>query len=256
MGWFRYDFGYSWPFTLGHLLVSGAALLVLAVAVWREWRPWTIALGAALFVWGVGGAVAMHHAVQINEPARLPTANFLPGGGGRVLELGAGSGRATLGLLMARPQATVTAIDRYTGYFGIDDNTAARLERNAASAGVGDRVTVQVSDMRQLPFARASFDAAMSVAAIDHLPWPAIEQTLRETARVLKPGGQLLIVSLNSDGWVAVAMPPALLGHGFWGSRQNRARWQDAFARTGFEVSESGTAPATLYWLARRRADE
>lgn len=250
--WFRYDFGYSWPFTIGHLAAAAAALLLVGLAAWRGWRPSIIAAFGLLTVWGIAGAVAMHHAVQINEPARLPTAMFLSTGGGRVLELGAGSGRATVGLLLARPAAHVTAIDRYEGYYGIDDNTADRLRRNATMAGVNDRLAVQVADMRQLPFADGTFDAAMSVAAIDHLPWPGIEQALRETVRVLKPGGQLLIVSLNSDAWVATAMPPALLGHGFWGSTQNRQRWRDVFAHTGFAVQETGTAPATLYWLATR----
>lgn len=246
---FQYDFGYSWPFTIGHLLVCAVALAAAGITYWRGYHRWMVWLATLATVWGFAGAVAMHYAVQINEPARLPTPAFLPSGAGRVLELGAGSGRATVGLLLARPRARVTAVDRYEGYFGIDDNTADRLMRNAATAGVGDRVEVRVSDMRQLPFASATFDAAMSVAAIDHLAWPDIEQTLRETARVLKPGGQLLVVSLNSDVWVRVAIPPAIHGTGFWGSRQVVQRWRDAFAKTGFDVSEMGTAPATLYWL-------
>lgn len=250
---FHYDFGYSWPFTVGHLLVCALALLAAGVTHWRGHRGWVVGLAVLVAAWGLAGAISMHYAVQINEPARLPTGAFLPSGGGRVLELGAGSGRATVGLLLARPYARVTAVDAYRGYYGIDDNTGDRLARNAATAGVRDRVEVRVADMRRLPFESATFDAAMSVAAIDHLPWPDIEQTLRETARVLKPGSQLLVVSLNSDVWVRVAIPPAIHGTGFWGSRQVVQRWRDAFAQTGFDVSETGTAPATLYWLVTRR---
>ncbi len=250
---FHYDFGYSWPFTSGHLLVCVVALLAGAFAWWRGQRGWLLGLAALVAVWGLAGAIAMHYAVQINEPARLASERFLPSGGGRVLELGAGSGRATVGLLLARPQARVTAVDLYKGYYGIDDNSAERLKRNAATAGVGDRVEVTVADMRQLPFEPATFDAAMSVAAIDHLDWPDIEKALRETARVLKPDGQLLVVSLNSDVWVRVAIPPAIHGTGFWGSRQLVQRWRDVFAKTGFDITETGTAPATLYWLVTRR---
>ena len=222
--WFRYDFGYSWPFTLGHLLVCAAGVLVLGLAAWRSARPWVLVAGGVLTLWGLAGAIAMHDAVQINEPARIPAA-FMASGSGRVLDLGAGSGRATVGLLLARPQVRVTALDRYEGYYGIDDNTSARLMRNAGIAGVADRAEVRVADMRQLPFADGEFDAAMSVAAIDHLAWSDIEQAMRETARVLKPGGQFLVVSLNSDAWVRVAIPPAIHGTGFWGSRQLRERW-------------------------------
>lgn len=251
--WFRYDFGYSWPFTIGHLLVSAAALGLVALGAWRGWRAWLVGLSVLPAIWGVAGWAAMHHAIQINEPVRLPTNAFLASGAGRVLDLGAGSGRATIGLLLARPDARVTAVDLYRGYYGIDDNTPARLKRNAAIAGVADRVEVRTADMRQLPFGAGEFDAAISVAAIDHLSWPDIDRALGESARVLKPGGQLLIVSLNPDAWVHVAMPFSMHGHGYWGRPQTRERWRRAFGASGFDVAEFGTAPATLYWLVTRR---
>lgn len=251
--WWTYDFGYSWPFTYGHLLVFAAGLALAAGAWWRQWSRWVIGIGAIVALWGLAGAISMHAAIQINEPQRLVTDAFLPGGAGRVLDLGAGSGRATIGLLLARPQSKVVAVDLYKGYYGIDDNTPERLRMNAKTAGVHDRVDVQIADMRQLPFQAGEFDAAMSVAAIDHLPWDGIDQALRETARVLKPGGQLLIVSLNTDNWVRVAIPSSIHGHGFWGQRQNSDRWLEALERAGLAVTETGDRPATHYVLAARR---
>lgn len=144
----------------------------------------------------------------------LPTP-FLSTGVGRVLGLGAGSGRATV--------------------------------------GVDDRVQIEVADMRTLPFAANSFDAAISVAAIDHLRWDDVEQALSEVARVLEPAGQLLIVSLDADGWVRIAMPWSLHGGGFWGSSPNRERWRSVLDRCGFDVTEVGMKPATLYFLATKR---
>lgn len=250
MSWFAYDFGYSWPLTLGHLLIFATAAVVAALLYWKRWCKWAVATGF-IAVWGLAGATAMHHAVRINQPQPLATEAFLPHGG-RVLDLGAGSGRATVGLLLARPLAQVVAVDRYRGYYGIDDNTPARLQENARRAGVADRVLVEVADMRELPFAAGEFDAAMSVAALDHLRWNGIEQTLRETARVLKPRGQLLIVSINVDGWVRVAMPWSMHGH-TWGSIQNRAPWRRALDQAGFDTTEVWTQPAYLYQLATRR---
>ena len=250
--WFTYDFGYSWPFTWGHLLVALAALLLAAAALWRGWGRWPIAGAGLVALWGLAGAYTMHEGVQINVPQRLVTGAFLPSGSGRVLDLGAGSGRGSIGLLLARPGATVTAVDRYQGYYGIDDNTPDRLHRNARRAGVDDRLTLQVADMRQLPFEPATFDAAMSIAAIDHLDWPGIEQTLREVARVLKPGGQFLIVGLEPDAWVRLAIPASIHG-GYWGTAQNQARWREALDSAGFELTESGLRPATMYLLARTR---
>lgn len=252
-GMWTYDFDYSWPFAWGHLLVAIAAASVSWVAWRRRWPRGAIALSATVCLWGIAGAVAMHLAVQIAAPHRLVTASFLPGNAGTVLELGAGSGRATIGLLQARPGIRIVAVDRYEGYYGIDDNTPDRLLRNARAGGVDSRVTVRVADMRSLPFEPQQFDAAFSVAAIDHLPWDGIAQSLQETARVLRPGGQLLIVSLESDAWVKVAMPWAIHGQGFWGSSQQQARWRAALEAAGFRVTESGTAPATRYVLAERR---
>lgn len=250
---FTYDFDYSWPFAWGHAIVAlvGAAAALVA---WRlRWPRWLMAGAALLALWGVAGAVAMHHAVQIASPQRLATASFLPGNRGTVLELGAGSGRATVGLLQARPGVRIVAVDTFTGYFGIDDNRPERLLRNVGAAAAGGRVSVHVADMRSLPFGEDEFDAAFSVAAIDHLSWDGIAQALSETARVLRPGGQLLIVSLESDAWVKVAMPWALHGHGFWGSSQHQARWRAALEAAGFRIVESGTAPATRYVLAEHR---
>jgi SAM-dependent methyltransferase len=251
--WLAYDFGYSWPLTRGHLLVFLVAAVLAAFCWWRGWRRWTAITAVVVAIWALAGAVAMHYAIQIGEPQRLVTDAFLPSGAGRVLDLGAGSGRATVGLLLARPQATVTAVDLYQGYYGIDDNTPERLLQNATVAGVGDRVHVQVADMRQLPFGAEEFDAAMSVAAIDHLRSEGIDQTLRETARVLKPRGQLLVVSLNVDNWVRIAMPPSLHGQGYWGHSQNRERWRERLTSAGFDVADIGTRPATVYFLATRR---
>lgn len=248
-----YDFGYSWPFAWGHLIVAVAAALVAGLGWYLRWRRWAVAVAALVSLWGMAGAVAMHYAVQIASPQRLATSAFLPDDTGTVLELGAGSGRATIGLLQARPGIRIVAVDRYEGYYGIDDNTPDRLLRNARAGGVDSRVTVHVADMRSLPFEPQQFDAAFSVAAIDHLPWDGIAQSLQETARVLRPGGQLLIVSLESDAWVNVAMPWAIHGHGFWGSSQHQARWRAALEAAGFRVTESGTAPATRYVLAERR---
>ncbi len=48
------------------------------------------------------------------------------------------------------------------------------------------------ADLGALPLKTASFDAALSVVVLEHTPDPA--QALCEIARVLKPGGHLLLV--------------------------------------------------------------
>lgn len=49
-----------------------------------------------------------------------------------------------------------------------------------------------LGDLEQLPLAGGSFDAALSVVVLEHTREPL--RVLRETARVLRPGGRLLLV--------------------------------------------------------------
>jgi len=187
-------------------------------------------------------------------PVTMPTERFLASGGGNVVDLGAGSGRATLMVLLARPRTTVTGLDRYTGYYGIDDNSPDRLRANARVAGVEDRLRVQVGDMRELPFKDSEFDGALSVAAMDHLGRNDIPRALSETARVLKAGGEFLFVTINSDFWVKLAFPMSLHGGGgYWGWKGNEGLWRERMTTAGFDVVEVGTRPAEMYVLARKR---
>ena len=97
--------------------------------------------------------------------------------------------------------------------------------------------------MRRLPFKDGEFEAGLSVAAMDHLQRDDIPMAIAETARVLKPGGEFLFVTINSDFWVHLMMPLAIHGHGgYWGWRANEALWRQRFNDGGFDVVETGHA--------------
>ena len=101
----------------------------------------------------------------------LLSAPYLPQG--RVLDVGCGVGHSFEALA---PRETV----------GVDvDPTVLDTQ---------ERETV-VADMRALPFASASFDGALAVHSIEHVPDP--ERALREIERVLKPGGTAVLVTPN-----------------------------------------------------------
>ena len=104
-------------------------------------------------------------------------------------------------VLEARPQTTVVALDLFTDsyreHFGPGGSGPERLLANLRAAGVEQRATVQASDMRKLPFEPATFDAVVSTYAIDHLNRDGAERSLREAARVLKPGGEFLLMVIH-----------------------------------------------------------
>ena len=248
MNVFEYDFGYAWPWTLGHLIAAGLFGVVAALS-WRlAWRRIGL-LFLVLTVWAVAGASIVHFVMRFNLPLELPTERFLSSGAGRVLDGGAGSGRSALMVLLERPQSTIVALDTFSAGYGIEGNTPERLLANAAAAGASERIEVEVGDMRQMPFPDGSFDAAVSAYAIDHLNRDGIAKALAETKRVLRPGGQFLLLVINPDLWIRVALP-FFVEHGYFGSRPIPDVWRERLTAAGLNVVEQGTRPGTLYILS------
>jgi SAM-dependent methyltransferase len=245
---FTYDFGYPWQITWAAAipLVLFAALAVVAYSL--AWRRWIVYGSSALAAWALVALLFVHAVFQINLPMDLPTERFLASGGGDVVDVGAGSGRFSMGLLLARPTARVTAVDIYDGFYGISGNTPERFMRNASIAGVANRATAQVGDARALPLADAAYDGVISSYAIDHLRRTEIPTALAEVHRVLKPGGEFLLAVVNVDWWMILVSPP--IAHH---PRANPDRWREMITAAGFEVLEQGTTPGSLHFLAMKR---
>jgi SAM-dependent methyltransferase len=245
---FTYAFGYSWWIGWGHLVPIAVFGALALLAVRLRWRRWLLIASSLLAAWGVAGLLITHFAIRLHFPLELPTTQFLSSGSGRVVDIGAGSGRAAIGLLLARPRATVTGIDIYRGYYGIDDNTPERFMVNARIADVADRAEAKVGDARDLPLASGTYDGVISLAAIDHLPRADIPKALAEAARVLKPNGEFLLMIVNVDVWAWVASPHAIAHH----PRPDPKRWRALLESAGFAVVEQGTQPGTLFFLCRK----
>lgn len=255
MDFFRYDFGYSWPWNYGHLIACGIFLALAGLAWWREWPRPILGLASALVVWAFAGFLVTQLVIRFNLPIQLPTEAFLREASEPlyVLDVGAGSGRASVAMLRTRPEVRIMALDLYDGYFGIVGNTPERLFANAVVAGARDRIDATVGDMRAMPFDDLAFDAVISVAAIDHLRRADVERALVEVGRVLRPNGEFLLMVINPDIWTRLAYP-FFLHHGYFGAATNHNFWQSSVSSAGFDIVEIGTRPATLYVLARKGA--
>jgi demethylmenaquinone methyltransferase/2-methoxy-6-polyprenyl-1,4-benzoquinol methylase len=101
----------------------------------------------------------------------------------RVLDVGCGTGFATEGLL--------EEVDEVHGL----DQSAHQLEKAYAKFGKRGRVRFHLGDAERLPFEDDSFDVVWSSGSIEY--WPDPVATLREFRRVVKPGGQVLVVGPN-----------------------------------------------------------
>jgi SAM-dependent methyltransferase len=241
----KYDFGYSWSVRYAMLVPLIVAGGLAAFAVWRSWSRWVIIPMALVAMWAAAAVVFLN--AMLNRPMSLPTERFLTSASGRVLDVGAGSGRAAIGVLLARPHANATGVDIYSGYWGIDENTPDRFMRNARIAGVADRAAARVGDMRELPFADGEFDAVVSSYAIDHLRRAERPKAIAEVARVLKPGGEFLLMIIQVD-WKTWLVSPLLAHH----PSQNPEPWRALLQENGFRLEDEGTEFTTLYFLARK----
>ena len=116
-----------------------------------------------------------------------------PPPGTRVLDVGCGKGH----LVKALSELGVDAV-------GID------LNPNAADVAVVPRV--QTMSATHLDFDDASFDAVVSFHAIEHIP--PVDEVLREMARVVKPGGKVLLVYPAEPIRGLYAIPTSVILHG------------------------------------------
>ena len=99
--------------------------------------------------------------------------------GATVLDMGCGRGSSVRLILKTFRPARVVAFD-------IDSTLIDQARRRLAPL-LGETVELHVADATRLPFGDEEFDAAFELGMLHHVPdWRA---ALRETARVLKPGG-------------------------------------------------------------------
>jgi SAM-dependent methyltransferase len=108
--------------------------------------------------------------------------------GERVLDL---ASPKLLAVALARRGADVTSVDQ------LESEIDSWRKLTADEPRLGFRV----SDGRSLPFADASFDHAYSVSVLEHIPEPGDEEALRELARVVRPGGRVVITLPHAQAY-------------------------------------------------------
>ncbi len=110
--------------------------------------------------------------------------------GARVLELGCNVGGSTV--VMAAMGARVTGIDVNEGAVGVARANIALHGLESA----GD--ALHMSDSAALPFADDAFDLALANSVLEYVDPSALPAILAELARVLRPGGRLLVCGTAS----------------------------------------------------------
>ena len=131
--------------------------------------------------------------------------------GERVLEIGVGTGLSFRQLLRRNP-------DGFTD--GVDVTPAMlRRARRRAHRAPTNNWRLQHGDAYALPFSENTFDLVFSSYVFDLFPQRDFAPLLRECARVLRPGGRLVLVTMTAPrrwyerGWnLLYRLWPPLLG--------------------------------------------
>jgi ubiquinone/menaquinone biosynthesis C-methylase UbiE len=166
---------------------------------------------------------------------------LLPAGPlGRVLDIGTGTGRL-LELLAPRCDSAL----------GVDaSRDMLALARTRLGRAGLSHCAVRLADMYRLPLADASVDLALIQMVLHYAEDPAA--AVAEAARVLRPGGLLVIVDLAAHGQAASA---ARLAHRWPGFAD--ADIERLCAPAGLEMGAATLVPGPLetrLWTARRTA--
>ena len=161
-------------------LLAAAALAVGAAALW--WRKNPSACPYSQRFW-----VEAPHPIITRDRLRHVLA---PQPGERVLEVGPGTGYYTLDVAgWVGPDGEVEVLDVQREML---DHTMGR----AGERGISN-ISPTLADATAMPYEDGSFDAAYLVTVLGEVPDQ--DAALRELARVLKPGGRLVVGELMGD---------------------------------------------------------
>ena len=145
-----------------------------------------------------------------------------PRPGQQALDLGCGTGRWSR--LFQRYGVQTVGVD-----VGIH---ALRWARILSPAGQW-----AVMALPALGFRSRSFDWAISVTVLQHLPYEVQEYALQEIRRLLRPGGCMIIIELCQQ-----------CEEGFYLFPRSRESWEELFMRTGLRVLRR-RATERLPWI-------
>jgi demethylmenaquinone methyltransferase/2-methoxy-6-polyprenyl-1,4-benzoquinol methylase len=139
----------------------------------------------------------------------------IPADASRVVDVASGTAAVSIALARAVTARTVVGVDQSAEMLAAG---RARVER----AGLTGRIELREGRAEALPFADAEFDALTFTYLLRYVDDPAA--TLRELARVVKPGG-------------VVAMQEFGLPRGIW-----RPLWE-AYVRVGLPLAGKAVSP-------------
>jgi ubiquinone/menaquinone biosynthesis C-methylase UbiE len=170
--------------------LAAATLGTVAVAWWWRKNPSACPYNQRFWVQAPHPGITRARLLEILDP--LP--------GERILEVGPGTGYYTLDVAervgAGGAGGEAGGAGGEVAVFDIQQEMLDHTMREAAKRGL-ENVTPTLGDAQSLPYEDSAFDAAYLVTVLGEIPDP--DAALRELARVLKPGGRLVVGELFGD---------------------------------------------------------
>lgn len=185
------------PKSLALLAVGGIAAITLPIAGLPDQPVWSAigaAVGGLLILPALAAGVASTFKWAYGLRLRRQILDMVEWRGDEaVLDVGCGSGMLLNGAARRLTNGKAIGIDIWASSGG--GGNLALLVSSARAEGVAGRIEFKEADARDMPFGDAEFDVVMSSGALHHISRSPedFEKVVREMARVLMPGGRMLI---------------------------------------------------------------
>lgn len=185
-------------------MVAAFGAIAAGFAVWGVVVATGQGPGAAIGPW-VAAVLCVAAAAYMVRSSRVVKGELWRGhldrlelrGGERALDVGCGSGLATIELAKRLPRGEVVGVDiwRTKDHTG---NRRSTTEANLALEGVADRVEIVDAPMEDLPFADDEFDVVTASLSLHCLPLARSRgAAMKEIMRVTRPGGRVVILDVG-----------------------------------------------------------
>jgi arsenite methyltransferase len=211
----RADYGIDAPPMVRNLVLAGIGAVALGAAAYALLAPARRLLAALLGGWGIVAGSSMlltaglmlwsSKVGKLRERDRLLAMHDWRGDE-IVLDVGCGPGLLLIGAARRLTVGKAIGVDIWQR----QDESGNRPERtwaNAQAEGVAERIELKTADMRELPFEDGSVDLVVSSLALHNIYDPTGRAAaVREIARVLRPGGQALILDFQRTDEYAAAL--------------------------------------------------